>query len=889
MMPMPNDRVKFWNSFVSRFGIFFVALIVFAILVSGYLVYTESASVISDYSKERIKHTSNLASQSFYAMLDEVSNDIAVISENPVLENFVLEPSGKNEIKLHQLFKVVLKNKASYFQIRLLDIADDGKEIVRYDKKDGEIVQIPETKLQYKGDRPYFQETLDTKRGEFYFSPINLNEEFGIVSLPHTPTLRAASLIFNEAGLAVNVLVINVDLSGFYARLNQLMQPDIKLYIADKNDQFLFAPDMDQCFGIQLKSGKSLTKYFNKSMLDISAEVSGTFDVMQDLKGMDYLYHVEGLGYFEERRKIYLLSLIEKNLVLQSAHNVRSKSIKIVFVVCLMALLFSFLFTRIFSKRISKITMAISNYGDRETPPEKQGLSEKRKDEIGVLARTFNNMRATIDQQMLDLKASLGKEQKAIRERDEFLQNMGHELRTPLSAILGLIQLLQKNNPSRQQQPIITSLTRSAKNLEGLMYDILDHQKLTEGKVHIKYSPCNLSELMQDIHAGYQFEAINKGLKFDMAIEGLGHEKYQTDPLRLNQIVTNLVVNAIKYTNKGEVKLLLRTNGEASSQFQVVVSDTGIGISANDLKKIKDRFYQASEEISGRYGGYGLGLSIVKQLTGLFGGTLDIQSKEGHGSSFTVTLPLIKADGPSQATDRPGDVGKWPKLQKRYTILHLEDDASGRLLVEQVLNDESFGLAQKSHPDEVLAYLDGQTPDLMISDLMIGHQQIEPTLRRIMDEHPMLPIVLVSAFDKDQMSEISPLFIQKPFDVNELLDKVYVELGKNEFDIPQLSSSYSQYDYDHVKMVKFLDILHEEFDQYLKRMEDAFQAKNQQEWEAILHKMVTHIKSMKLGQLSSFLPESIEELDEKALGQIKNSMLFCLCFFRVEQSVNSTI
>lgn len=887
MMPMPNDRVKFWNSFVSRFGIFFVALIVFAILVSGYMVYTESASVISDYSRERIKHTSNLARQSFYALLDEVSNDIAVISENPVLSGFVLNPSNENEINLHQLFKVVLKNKASYFQIRLLDIADDGKEIIRYDKKGQEVVQVPENKLQYKGDRPYFQETLNIRKGGFYFSPINLNEEFGIVSSPHTPTLRAASLIFNEAGLAVNVLVINVDLSGFYAQLNQFMQPDIKLYIADKNGQFLFAPDMAQCFGMQLNSGEMMTKYFNKTIQEISANIPGGFDVMQDHNGMDFLYNAEELDYFDERRKIYLLSLVEKSLVLKSAHEVRSKSLKIVLITCLLALLFSFFFTRIFSRRITKITMAISKYGGQKSLPEKQVFSETRKDEIGVLARTFNQMRATIDQQMQDLKASLGKEQKAIKERDEFLQNMSHELRTPLSAILGLIQLLQKNNPTNQQQPIITSLARSAKNLEGLMYDILDHQKLAEGKVQIKYSPCDLSELVHDIHASYQFEAIKKGLKFDLAIKGFEHKKYQTDPLRFNQIVTNLVINAIKYTKKGEIKLVVQRTEKASSQLQVIVSDTGIGISDKDVNKIKDRFYQAGEEISGRYGGYGLGLSIVKQLTGLFGGTMDIESKEGHGSTFTITLPLIKAEKNVQTWDSDNGMGKWPKLEKTYSILHLEDDASGRLLIEQVLGCENFTLVQKNNTDEVLVYLDGHTPDLIISDLMIGQQQIGPILGDILKKQDNLPIIIVSALDKNLMSAISPLFVQKPFDVDELLDKVYVTLAKNEYGTPHLSASYSQYDNDPTKVAKFLAMLLVEFDQYLKRIEGAFLEQDQQEWEAILHKLVTHIKSMELKQLESCLPEKIKDLNQEGFNQVKNILLFCRCYFRVERLVNS--
>ncbi|MFT7036957.1 MAG: signal transduction histidine kinase/CheY-like chemotaxis protein [Cyclobacteriaceae bacterium] len=885
---MQHGKVKFWNSFVIRFGIFFVALIVVAILISGYLVYTESSTVITDYSKERIKHTSNLAKQSFYALLDEVSNDIAVISENPVIENFVQSPSEETEKNIQSLFEVILKNKPSYFQIRLLSIPDDGKEIVRYDKVNNGVFQMTAEKLQYKGEKEYFKEALNTEKGQFYFSPINLNEEFGIISSPPTPTLRAASLIFNRTGQAVSVLVINIDLSDFYDELNQIMQTDIKLLIVDENDQYLFATDIEKCFGKQLNNGASFQKDFDKNMHEVSHDTSKEFDLLKDNKGLNYLYHLEELSYFYGQRKIYLLSVIEERLVLQSAHLVKEKSLLIISIICMVALMLSFLFTRLFSKRILQITTAISSYKEGTPVDERLLLSKKRTDEIGVLTRAFVKMKSKIDQQVDDLKVSLVKEQKAISERDEFLQNMSHELRTPLNSILGLTQLLHKNRPAPEQIPIIDSLDRSAKNLEGLMYDILDHQKLIEGKVTVKYKPCNIHEILHDVYTSYQFEAINKGLKFELSTEdNFKLNSYLSDSLRLTQIVTNLIVNAIKYTNIGSINLIAKVSTLADPQFEISVSDAGIGISPENLEKIKERFYREKEEISDRYEGYGLGLSIVKQLTDLFGGTLTVKSIKDKGSEFMVSLPLIEAGINSDSKKPRTEEIASPALKDTYTIIHIEDDISGQQLVKHILNRKSIKLIQTDNTENLSSLLEEHTPNLIISDLMIDNLVIKETLNDIKQKYPTLPILIISGFNKDQMYPFSPFFLQKPFSINELLDKVFVLLGRNEYDTPNLDSSYEQYDFNKEKIINFLSLLHDEFSNYILRIEAVYQSKNQKEWEAIMHKIITHIRSMKLAKLTNILPENIQDLNEESFTKAINILSYSLCCFRVEQTSNS--
>src|SRR5690606_618330 len=316
---------------------------------------------------------------------------------------------------------------------------------------------------------------------------------------------------------------------------------------------------------------------------------------------------------------------------------------------------------------------AISNY-DKGIDNSIE-LPIHRKDEIGALALTFYKMKTKLDSQVHALQTLLKKEKEARNQGDEFLQNKSHEMRTPLNAILGLTKLLLKNTPSQAQIPIINTLIITSKSLAGLVYDVLDHKKLTEGLVHITHEPTNIDELLKDIYATYQYEAMQKGLIFTLDIdEKLKTQSFLTDALRLSQIVINLVVNAIKYTQNGTINLSAKLVNEKGSLLEVIITDTGIGILPENIDRINDRYFREKDDLSGRYGSYGLGLSIVKQLTVLFGGTLKAVSEKGKGSEFCVKVPVIPAlNAETKLTDKQII---YPKLKKHYKILHIEDDLS---------------------------------------------------------------------------------------------------------------------------------------------------------------------------------------------------------------------
>ena len=870
------------HSIVTRFALFFTGLIIFSILLSGYLVFRKASQVITAHSKERIMHASELAEQSFYALLNEVTNDIAVIALSPTLQQHIFHPSEKTTNDIDQLFRILLENKETYFQIRLLEADENGKEIIRFDKLDGEVLKS--TNLQQKGDREYFKEAVQINKGEHYFSNINLNEEYGVISTPFTPTLRVASPIFDNKDQKVGILIININLNPLYLNLDQIAGNDNQFYLIDPQGQYLYSHDRSQQFGQQTR--KSQNFYSDFKVLNSSPEPAK--DGFQQLIGQNdsnYLSYIKELPYFDGKRKIFLISNMDQNILLKNALSVRSESIQTLLWVCLFSILLSWFFTNLFSKKITKITKAISNYD--QGIPDNHVLPTNRKDEIGILANTFTKMKVKIDQNVLELNTALEKEQVARRQRDEFLQNMSHEMRTPLNAILGLTKLLYKN-ASEPQLPIINSLERSSNSLAGLVYDVLDHQKLVEGKLQIQLEPTNFAALLKDIHATYLYEAVQKGLTFNLSIdEKLETVLFQTDALRLTQIVTNLVVNAIKYTKKGIISLSASINGTNNQTLHIKVNDTGVGVLPKNLNRINDRFFMEKNDLSGRYGSYGLGLSIVKQLATLFGGTLVASSEKGKGSEFLISLPIISSSTPKLAKPVNTSVLALPNLSGNYNILHIEDDASTLELIKHILNFDNISLHQTKSIDEALKSIISDTPDLIISDLMLENVKMNTRLEHwIKTKKIKCPLIIISALDAAEADTTYSEYFQKPFQIDLLKDTVYKILGSNEFKAPDFSNIYNNYDHDIPKINKVLKLLEKEFENYQKGINKISGGKDQVKWEAIIHKLIAHINNLKLTDLREVLPDKISALNVDYLNKINNVFAYYLCCIRVERNLN---
>lgn len=823
-----------------------------------------------------------MGEQSFYSLLGEVSNDIAILADNPSLTRFVENPTGSNQKDIKRLFETTLNNKTSYFQIRWIGVANNGKEIIRFDRRNKRIFQSDT--LQQKGDREYFQETLKLNSDEYYYSRIDLNQEYGVISEPYTPTLRAASPIIDNTQRKAGILVINVDMSKLYANLDQISRNSVQFYLVDQSGEYLYSPNRAEQFSQQKGKSNNFFSDFNVNDSNLNSYNEQFQSFSKDERA--FLSYIKELEYFNGRRKIYLISSIDQKALMKSAMMVRSYSLRNLIIVCLFSLIASLIFTSFFSRKIRQITRAIVNY---ENGSQKIDLPVNRRDEIGVLANAFQKMKLRIDKNVRELNRSLKKEKEAKKQRDEFLQNMSHEMRTPLNSILGLTQILYKEAPKDSQLPIIDSIEKSANNLAGLVYDVLDHQKLVEGKLQMSFQAVDISRLLQDIYATYKFEAAQKSLKFNLNIdENLKEIRYSTDPLRLSQIVTNLVINAIKYTNVGNIDLNAeRIKKNDRSYLKICVQDTGIGIGEENIKRINDRFFRENEDLSFRGKGYGLGLSIVKQLSDLFNGEFEAESIKDEGSRFTLIIPLKRCFGNTPFKVLPKKDILLPLLNNNYDILLIEDDLSTIELVKHLLTNSNIILRQVSSIEKVAEFLQEKIPDLIISDLILHKRSFKEAILQWMNSGKInCPVIIASALDPEDIASGDFIFFQKPYNVNVFKDYVYVKLAENEYLKPDFSNIYSDYDHDREKVKRVLKLLDNEFITYLDRIFLAYQNKDQKEWKAILHKLITHIHNLKLIELKENLPEEISKLNDTRLTKIRALFAFYVCCLRTERNVN---
>jgi signal transduction histidine kinase len=274
-------------------------------------------------------------------------------------------------------------------------------------------------------------------------------------------------------------------------------------------------------------------------------------------------------------------------------------------------------------------------------------LEVRSNDELSDLALAFNSMTdrlnelvQSLKQRAVELQAANEKAEEASRLKSEFLATMSHELRTPLNAIIGFLGIIQSRNVLDEKNA--HRLQRARANAERLLYlinDILDISRIEAGRLQLIYAPLNLQELVDKITARISVLAEEKDISFRVTIDENLPPEVVSDEDAVNKIMTNLIGNAFKFTEKGEVQLSLKC---AEEGWQIEVRDTGIGIPYHMQDVIFERFRQVDGSSTRLHGGTGLGLAIVSQLCQSMGGKIRVQSTPGEGSTFIVSLPLQK-------------------------------------------------------------------------------------------------------------------------------------------------------------------------------------------------------------------------------------------------------
>ncbi|MHA7128305.1 PAS domain S-box protein [Algoriphagus namhaensis] len=370
--------------------------------------------------------------------------------------------------------------------------------------------------------------------------------------------------------------------------------------------------------------------------------------------------------------------------------------------------------------------------------------------------------------------------------KSQFLSIMSHEIRTPLNAVVGMAHFLMEENPREDQLENLRTLQFSAENLTGLINDILDYSKIESGKIELESVPFDLRQLITRLIHSYSFQAHEKNLELQCIIDEDIPDLLLGDSIRLGQIINNLVSNAIKFTDKGEV--VLRASAvqidEEKTEILFECIDSGIGIPEEKKESIFEAFTQASSDTTRKYGGTGLGLAVVKRLIELHGSAIELKNRDAGGTefSFNLTFQIPKSNEQSMKKD-----GKnAPKSLEEASILVAEDNMVNQILIQKFLTKWNTGkLVIASDGQEAIDEFEKSDFDLILLDIQMpikdGFEVAEYIRKHESSEKSSTPILLLTATSiheiNEKMKEIGiDDFVPKPFTPEGLYDKLIGQL-----------------------------------------------------------------------------------------------------------------
>jgi PAS domain S-box-containing protein len=845
----------------------FLGGIVFLMLaVISYGNYWQSKQLTEQEVLQHELGNSKVFKSTLEAELRGHQQNLLSLSQVPPIHGFMRARSNKGldpengdtalmwQQRLQTIFLSFAKNHPEYQQLRFIDA--QGDELVRVDRKsNGEVVTIADDVLQNKRNSSYVINALNLKEGEFYFSDIGLNQEYGVVQVPYLPVFRIATPVFDSEKKIMGVVVMNLAVAQIFNRFTSL-QDGIQRHIANNKGYFILHSDKSREFGEDLgfdyklaveepyMAGFSLTQDQFIRHDEVEGELEGFqkvyFSPSDKTRYWLLLFHIPANKAFAKivstLQKTLLFSISIGLVVVLVVIKFTSKSV--VLPILTMAAAYERLragdlavrvdestahdeFLALFSgfnafaenqelatsrlrnevtaqtERLSAVInnivdgiITISERGSIETfnraacdifgYEENEVMGENikilmpapfrnehdgyldnylrtgekkiigigrevtglRKDgtnfpmELGVSVISIAGINRYVGiirditerkQVEVDLKKAMEDAEAASKSKGEFLASMSHEIRTPMNGVLGMLGLLLNEKLTEKQLHKVTVAQTSAKSLLSLINDILDFSKVDAGKLELEEIDFNLRRLLDEFAESMALRAQEKGLELIVDISKIEQSTVKGDPGRLRQILSNLVGNAIKFTETGEVIIRADLSGVADDNmkdeviFSCSIIDTGIGIPKEKQSTLFDAFTQADASTTRRFGGTGLGLSIAKKLCEAMGGNVSLSSEFAKGSCFTFSVKfklshqtplvvpkvrmselnlLVVDDNKTNREVLVGQLEHWGAL-----VEQAKDGPEALLLMRQRLDDQFS-------PRFDVAFLDMQMPGM---------------------------------------------------------------------------------------------------------------------------------------------------------------------------------
>ncbi|MBF0266117.1 MAG: response regulator [Gammaproteobacteria bacterium] len=467
-----------------------------------------------------------------------------------------------------------------------------------------------------------------------------------------------------------------------------------------------------------------------------------------------------------------------------------SKRVQLLFLLLILSVISGLLFGYILIRRLVVDIKEISRVlvKSRKDLSFNELIDVKGEDEIGQMAEEFN--RLFLERKVHEQKLNYAKEQAeaGTEAKSQFLSTMSHEIRTPMNAIIGMSHLALQTEQNEESKKYIENVHQAGKSLLGIINDILDFSKIESGKMELESISFNLDEVLDNLRNIIQFKVEEKGLELLFNLDPKIPLNLVGDPLRLSQIFINLVNNAVKFTDSGDItissKLIDQTDSESIIQFSV--EDTGIGISDNAESKLFQPFTQTDSSISRKYGGTGLGLTISKNFVELMGGDIWIESTEGIGSTFFFKVKLgYEEESQTLAPEQDHSIhAVMTKTQAMKSligakILLVEDNELNQKVASKILSNQGVNVSIANNGQEALDMLKPGLFDGILMDIQMPVMDGYEATMAIRKFEYFKDLVIIAVSGNLMPEEIQLMYdsgmndyIHKPIDVEEIFIKL---------------------------------------------------------------------------------------------------------------------